>query len=141
MNGMSWRRVGGFAIAIGLAGCASLPEISRTQVVRDVDIEMQLSPEGMTVAPGDEVRWVNLRKEGVLVQIPLLDKDDLTCQSGFDNWSGGMLESVSVEPNETVSLCFKNEAEVLYNVRAQTAVGGGDIILSGVVRVEIPDER
>jgi len=140
MTGMSWQQASVFVISIGLAACAGFPEISRTQTVRDIKIEMQISPEYMTVAPGDEVRWVNLRKEGVLVQIPLLDKDDLSCQSGFDNWRGGMLESVSVEPNGTVSLCFKDAAEVRYNVRAQTAVGGGDLILSGVVRVEVPDE-
>ena len=123
-----------------MVACAGLPEISRTQAVRDIKVEMQLTPEDLTVAPGDEVRWVNVRTESILVQIPKLSEEDLTCQTGFDSWRGEMLESVKVQPNETVSLCFKGDAEVLYNVRVQTAVGGGDLVLPGVVRVVAGDE-
>jgi len=120
---------------LAMSACASLPEISRTQAVHDVNIEAGLSPADLNVAPGDEVRWVNLRKESILVQIAELETDDLACHRGFANWRGKVLESVEVLPNETVSLCFKNAATVLYNVRAQTAVGGGDLVLPGVVRV------
>ena len=137
---VSWRQAGSLAIAVGMAGCASLPGISRTQAVRDIKVAMNLTPEDLTVAPGDEVRWVNMRTESILVQIPKLSAEDLTCQRGFDSWRGAMLESVKVEPNETVSLCFKGDAEVLYNVRVQTAVGGGDLVLPGVVRVFADDE-
>ena len=125
MGGFSWQQAAVFAIAIELTACASLPEISRTQAVHDVKIEMQLSSDDLTVASGDEVRWVNLRKEWIFVQIPLLDADDLRCQSGFSDWRGRMQESVKVGPNETVSLCFKGKGEVRYNIRAQTAAGGG----------------
>ena len=129
------------AIVLGMTGaCASLPEISRTQAVRDIKVEMNLTPEDLTVAPGDEVRWLNLRTESILVQIPKLSAEDLTCQTGFESWRGEMLESVKVQPNETVSLCFKGDAEVLYNVRVQTAVGGGDLALPGVVRVVSDDD-
>ena len=140
MGGFSWQQAAVFAIAIELTACASLPEISRTRAVRDVKLEMQISPDDLTVAAGDEVRWVSLRKEWILVQVPRLDADDLTCQSGFSDWRGRMQESVKVGPNGTVSLCFKDKAEVLDNVRAQTAVGGGDLVFSGIVRVEVADE-
>jgi len=136
----SWRWMGSFAIAVGLTACAGLPGISRTQAVRDIKVEEQISPNDLTVAPGDEVRWVNLRKEPILIQIPKLSAEDLTCQTGFGNWRGQMLESAKVQPNETVSLCFKGKAEVLYNVRAETAIGGGDLVLPGVVRVVVDDE-
>ena len=141
MSSVSWRQAGSLAIALGLMGaCASLPEISRTQAVRDIKVDLNLAPEDLTVAPGDEVRWVNMRTEAILVQIPNLSKEALTCETGFDSGHGGMLESVKVQPNETASLCFKRDAEVLYNVRVQTAVGGGDLVLPGVVRVVADDE-
>lgn len=139
MARFSWQQAGFLALSLGMSACAGLPEISRTQVVRDINVEMQLQPGDLTVAPGDEVRWVNLRKEWVLVQIPELDSDDLLCQNGFSNWRGGMLESVKIEPNETVSLCFRDPAEVLYNVRVQTSVAGGEIVLPGSIRVSESD--
>lgn len=118
-----------------LGGCASLPEISRTQAVHDVEVEDELAPVELYADPGDEIRWVNLRKEPILVQIADLEKDDLECQRGFANWRGALLESIEVEPNETVSLCFKDPGQVRYNVRARTAVGGGDAVLPGLVRI------
>ncbi len=135
----SWVRSGLLAGLFGTAACASLPEMSRTQVVRDIDIEMQLSPSDLYVAPGDEVRWVNLRKEWVLIQIPALVSDDLLCQKGFTDWRGRLMESVKLEPNETAALCFKEPAEIRYNVRAQTAVGGGNLVMPGTVYVEAPE--
>lgn len=128
---------GTMVIAIGcmLGGCASLPEISRTQAVHDVEIEQGLSPARVFAVPGDEIRWVNLRKEPIFVQIADLDRDALACQRGFDDWRGVLIESTEVEPNETVSLCFKEPGQVRYNVRAETAVGGGDAVLPGLVQI------
>jgi plastocyanin len=123
-------------IAFGMAACASLPEMSRTQVVRDIKVETQLQPEYLIVAPGDEVRWVNMRTAVIVVQIANLDSSDLRCERGFSKWSGGMVESVEVQPNETVSLCFKEPGTVLYNVRAETAVSGGRVVLSGTVSID-----
>lgn len=124
---------GAAMIAAGcmLGGCASLPEISRTQAVHDVEVRNGLVPVELYADPGDEIRWVNLRKDPILVQIANLEKDDLACQRGFANWRGALLESIEVEPNETVSLCFKNPGQVRYNVRAETSVGGGDSVLPG----------
>lgn len=128
---------GAAMIAAGcmLSGCASLPEISRTQAVHDVEIRDGLAPVELYADPGDEIRWVNLRKDPILVQIADLDKDDLDCQRGFANWRGALLESIEIEPNETVSLCFKEPGQVRYNVRAQTSVGGGDAVLPGLLRI------
>ncbi len=127
--------VGAVLCAVGLASCTSLPQASRTSAVHDIKVEMELGPENLVVAPGDEVRWVNLRKDWVLIQIPNLNADDLTCQDGFTNWLGQIKESVKVKPDRTASLCFKKPAVVLYNIRAQTALGGGKRVLSGSVKV------
>lgn len=127
-------------MALGMGACASLPGISRTQAVHDINIETQLQPEYLIVATGDEVRWVNMRKVEVVVQIADLDSSDLLCERGFSKWSGGMVESVEVLPNESVSLCFREPGTVLYNVRAETAVSGGRVVLSGTVSVGETDE-
>jgi plastocyanin len=133
---MKFRSIFGVsAVAVGLASCTMLPQASRTSTVHDIKIEMELGPETLAVAPGDEVRWVNLRKSWVLVQIPNLNVDDLICQDGFTNWLGQIKESIKVKPDRTASLCFKKPAVVLYNVRADTALPGGKRVLSGSVKV------
>jgi plastocyanin len=140
MSKDSLLRVGVVIVAVGFSACTSIPEISRTQAIHDVKVEMELSPENVIVAPGDEVRWVNLRKDAIHVQIADLHVEDLSCQRGFANWFGQIQESVRVKPNETVSLCFKKPAVVLYNIRAETALGGGKRVLSGSVKVgNVPD--
>jgi plastocyanin len=135
MSKHSLLRVGVVMIAVGFSACTSLPEASRTGSIKDIKVEMELSPETLQVSPGDEVRWVNLRKEAILVQIPELSRKDLSCQNGFKNWRGRIQESRKVKPNRTVSLCFKKPTVVLYNIRAETAVGGGPRVLSGTVKV------
>lgn len=77
MARFSLQQAGILTISLGMAACASFPGISRTQVVRDLKVEMQLLPHERSVSPGDAVRWVNLRKEWVLVQIPDVDSDPL----------------------------------------------------------------
>jgi plastocyanin len=132
--------VGMTMVAVGFTACTSLPHSSRTSTIHDIKMELELSPERLSVAAGDEVRWMNLRKNSVLVQIPNLHTEDLTCQSGFKNSMGQLRESVRVKPNGTVSLCFKKSGVVLYNVRAQTAIGGGERVFSGSVTVgNVPD--
>jgi hypothetical protein len=119
-----------------LSGCTSLPETTRTASVRDIQITEQLSSDSLIARPGDEVRWVNLRKDQSRVDIPNLKSDDLSCERGFSNWIGFLQESADLKPNETASLCFKNPGIIKYNVRAATALGGGMHILPGTVRID-----
>lgn len=123
-------------LCAGLSACTSLPQTSRTATVHDVKIEEKLSPDSLFVQPGDEVRWINLRKQVALVDIPNLKSEDLSCQREFSNWMGSVSELVELKPNETVSLCFKKPMVINYNVRADTSLGGGRQILPGTVRVD-----
>lgn len=123
-----------------LWGC-SLPQTSRTAAIHDVKIEDSISPDNLLVQPGDEVRWINLRKMNVVIDIPTLTSEDLVCYRGFTNWLGVLRETADLEPNETVSLCFKKPAVVNYNVRSATALAGGKLILPAVVRVGTPLSR
>ena len=135
MIDVSVLRVGAVMLAVGFSACTSLPEATRTAQIHDVNIELQLSEENLSVTPGDEVRWVNLRKDAVNIEIPNLIADDLACQKGFTNWLGKIQESVKLQPNQTASLCFKKPGFVQYNVRAETALGGGKRVFPGSVKV------
>lgn len=121
--------------SIALAGCASLPEFSRTQSVHDIRIENELVPAEISVNAGDEVRWVNMRRDRVTVQIPDLKKKDLLCESGFTKWTGAFHESVSLKPHQSVALCFKQSGLVRFNVRAKTLASGADVVMPGRVMV------
>ncbi len=135
MGKHSFLRVCVVMVAVGVSACTSLPEASRTATVHDVKVDLELSPEQLSVSPGDEVRWVNLRKENIYVQIPDLNIEELSCQKGFTNWLGQIQESVKVNADQTVSLCFKKPAVILYNVRAETTIGGGKRVFSGSIQV------
>ena len=128
-------RVGAVMLAVGFSACTSLPEATRTATIHDANVELELSEENLSIAPGDEVRWVNLRKDSINIEIPNLNAEDLSCQRGFTNWLGQIQESTKLQPDRTASLCFKKPGVVLYNIRAETALGGGKRIFPGSVRV------
>ena len=132
-----WPKLLIVAAVLSLAGCM-LPHTTRTAVIHDVKIDDELSSETLMVQPGDEIRWVNMRKMAVQLDIPNLASDRLSCQRGFRNWMGQIDESVSLQPNETVSLCFKAPTVVHYNVRAETALAGGKKLLPGTLKVGQP---
>jgi plastocyanin len=127
-------------MALGFSACTNLPATSRTSTMHEVKVETKLSPENLSVAPGEEVQWTNLRQEWILIHVPNLYTEDLSCQRGFKNLLSLVWESVRIHPNDSVSLCFKHPGVVLYTVRTQTGVGGGRGTFSGSVRVEhVPD--
>lgn len=124
-------------IGMGQSGCA-LHHTSRTSVVHDVRIDAALSPDNLLVQPNDEVRFVNLRKEEVQVEIPNLKTVDLACERGFTNMVGSLGEIVQLKANGSASLCFKSPATVNFVVRMDTALSGDRKILNGVIKVEAP---
>ena len=127
-----------FVLGAAAYGCTSLPEGSRTAVIQDVKVEEKLSTETIRVNPGDEVRWVNMRKLPVQVEVPSVKSDDLSCQRGFTNWMGFSRDIARLKPNETAALCFKKPAVINYVVRAETSLGGGMQVLPGTITVGNP---
>jgi hypothetical protein len=125
-------------IGMGQYGCMSLPHSSRTAAVHDVKIDEALSADNLLVQPGDEIRWVNLRKQEALIEIPNLKTEDLACQREFSNWMGSVQETIVLKPNESASLCFKKPAVVNYNVRVETALAGTKKVFGGVIKVGTP---
>jgi len=122
------------AIQVVVVGC-TMPSTTRSAIVQDVKIAEDLSPTNLRVHPGDEIRWVNLRKDRVQIDIPNLGEKNLACKRGFANWLGATKETVRVEPNDTVSLCFGEPSLVEYIVRVDSALRGGKQILQGSVNI------
>ena len=137
MNGKQsfWALAVVFTVGMGQYGCTSLPPNSRTAEVLDVRIDEAISVESLQVQPGDEVRFVNLRKEDVQVEIPNLTAEDLTCAREFRNWMGSVGEIVVLKPNASASLCFKKPIVMNYIVRMDTALAGSSKVLKGVLKV------
>lgn len=129
------------SFAFAVLNACSLPHTTRTAAIHDVEIRESLSSDNLLVQPGDEVRWVNLRKDEVRIEIPQLRSTDLACQRGFSAWYGSLREDAVLKSNETASLCFEKPAVINYNVRAETAVAGGRKVFPGVIKVGTPMNR
>jgi plastocyanin len=133
---MPWLTSALAAAAFGLLAVAcSTPSLTRTAIVKDITIAEDISPQTVTAHPGDEIRWVNMRREPVEIDVPMLANRDLACRRGFTNWLGQIRESVMLEQNQTVSLCFSNPTQVNYMVRAETTLPGGRDLMPGSVSI------
>ena len=121
-----------------LAGCGSLPQATRTAVIYDIKFEEHMMPADLTIHAGDEVRWVNFRTLPVMIDIPGLNADMLSCESGFSGMFGGVQEVTKLGPNQSASLCFKTAIVLSYNGRMRSAAPGGMQIEPGTIRVVSP---
>ena len=124
-----------YTALLAIAGCAGVSSTSRSGVIHDVRFEEHMTPANLRVQPDDEVRWVNHRSMPVTVEFLGEALDDVTCQRGFDNLMGRQQEMATVQPNQSVSLCFVNPGTVTYNARMDSAVAGGQMIESGTIYV------
>jgi plastocyanin len=120
---------------LAIGGCAGVSSTSRTGVIHDVRFEEHMTPANLRVQPDDEVRWVNQRSMPVTVEFLGDALDDVTCQRGFDNLIGRQQEMATIQPNQSVSLCFGNPGTVTYNARMDSPVAGGQMIESGTIHV------
>ncbi len=127
------------AVSMALvAGCTSLPQTSRTAVIHEVKFENSLAPADLTVHVGDEVRFVNHRTLPVLIDIPGLNADMMSCDRGFSGMMGGVRELTELDPSKSVSLCFGKPIVISYNARMRSADPGGMKIEPGTIRVVGP---
>jgi plastocyanin len=120
---------------IMMGAACSMPATTRTALVKDVQIADDLKPDSVLVHPGDEIRWVNTRKDSVQLDIPNLANRSLSCARGFTNWLGRTSESVHLKPNQTASLCFSQPTVVHYVVRAESPTSAGRDLMSGSIQV------
>lgn len=98
------------------SGCQSATPPATDIAVRDIQIRDEVDPLSLFAGVGDEIRWRNDREEPVLlVLLETRGATDLSCNKGF-RWFGQFTEHVTIEPHESVSLCFSKPATVRYNV-------------------------
>jgi plastocyanin len=132
--------IGAVLLAI-TAGCATtLPTTTRTGSIHEVKFEERMTPTNLRIAPGDEVRWINQRSEPVTVEFLGSALGEVSCERGFADRSfanpmGRIREETTIQPNDSVSLCFTTVGTVTYNARMQANVAGGETIESGTIRV------
>jgi plastocyanin len=132
---LSIKYITAVATVLLIAGCASLPETTRTGAIHEVRFEEHLTPTSLVAQVGDEIRWVNRRSGPVTLEFLGDALDDIVCQKGFTNIFRRRQESISIAPNETASLCFGRVGVVTYNARMESAVAGGQTIESGTIRI------
>jgi plastocyanin len=124
-----------------LSGCGNLvwsnkppvPETSRTAVVHDVRVSLtDIAPTELRVNVGDEVRFINDRT--LRVRVILIDAGkSLACSKGFN---GHIDQEADIEPGQYASFCFNKLGTVKYMAREQTAVTGGEQVLSAQIQVQ-----
>lgn len=134
---------GALITAAGLlmvTGCSGLPELTRTAVIHEVKIGEHMEPADLTVAAGDEVRWVNQRMLPARVEIPGLKEEMLSCERNFSNFFGRVREVAELSSHETASLCFAKGIVISYNARMKSAGPGGMAIEPGTIRVTGPTQ-
>lgn len=123
-----------WVIVASLGACAG-PTTTRTGAVHDIKIAEGPDPADLIVNPGDEVRWINSRTLPVRVDLVNVKSDDVSCERGFSNFFSSMGESATIKPNETVSACFTKPGVVNYNLRMDSALPGGQVVVPGVIRI------
>ncbi|TKB82015.1 MAG: hypothetical protein E8D44_13010 [Nitrospira sp.] len=122
------------AALVILAACAG-PTTTRSGVVHDIRIAEGPEPADLIVNPGDEVRWVNARTLPLRIDLVNVKSDELSCERKFSNIFGVIQESATIEPNGTASACFAKAGVVNYNLRMDSALPGGKVIVPGIIRI------
>lgn len=123
------------SLVLFVAGCQSMPTVTRTGEVKDIVIWEKLSSAELAVSPGDEVRWINKRTAPVRVVLldPITNKQ-FSCKNNF----GGLMarsDTAKLDTNETASACFRDPGYVRYTVRMESTTPSGEINVPGVVKV------
>jgi plastocyanin len=121
----------------GMGGGNGMPTITRTGEVKDIVIRDTVSPETVTVNPGDEIRWVNKRQGDARVIFLTQVQGQLSCQRGFGGLTGGNINqyTAKLDANQTASVCFKNPTDIKYVVRAVSNDPSGEINFPGSISI------
>lgn len=123
-----------------LSGCSkgmwtnqpTVPETSRTAVVHDVRVSMtDIVPTELSVNVGDEVRFINDKSNPVRIVLIHAGKS-IACNKGFN---GTIDQEADIKPGQYASFCFNKTGAVKYMAREQTAVAGGEQVLSAQILV------
>ena len=126
-----------WALVVLAVGCSSLPNVTRTGIVKDVVIGDQVEPTEVMAKVGDEIRYINKRTGEVKVVFLNEVGDRYSCNNGFGGMFGMMSNrEASLSANEAASVCFNKPGSYQYNVRMEADRPMGARSMSGSVKVE-----
>ena len=130
--------IGGLGLLImasQLFGCiGGLPATSQTGKVEEIVIGTAMAPSEVTLAPGDEVRWVNRQRGPVDIVFLNPIQEQVSCERGFG--VAGVVNATRLAPNKGISLCFAMPGTVRYTVHLDTPTNTGQFNLLGVIHIE-----
>lgn len=125
-------------VLVGIVtGCShpSVPDIKAQ--VRIVEVTDEVTPSVLYAAPGEEVRWTNLRSNPIrLGFLTMRLLDEVGCDHGIKTLFGQMSDLVTIPPGESVSLCFVRRGDLKYNVWLEPDNPRGPITPTATIRVE-----
>ena len=99
------------------AACGHAPMTGPARTVRTIEISNQVSPHVVYASPGEEVRWTNARQNAVRVGfLNMRLMEDHQCQKGMVDMFGQVNDHVTIEPGESISVCFARTGDLRYNV-------------------------
>jgi hypothetical protein len=127
-----------YLVLVGIVtGCShpSVPDIKAQ--VRIVEVTDEVTPSVLYAAPGEEVRWTNLRSNPIrLGFLTMRLLDEVGCDHGIKTLFGQMSDLVTIPPGESVSLCFVRRGDLKYNVWLEPDNPRGPITPTATIRVE-----
>lgn len=127
--------VGLLAMAFLEVGCTGrLPATTQTGKVEEIVIGTTVAPSEVTLAPGDEVRWVNRQQGPVSIIFLSPIEEQVTCERGFG--LAGVANATRLAPNKGISLCFAMPGTVRYTVHLDTPTTAGEFNILGVIHIE-----
>ncbi len=116
-------------------GCiGSLPTTTQTGKVEEIVIGTGVAPSEVTLAPGDEVRWVNRQRGPVSIIFLEPIQGLVSCERGFG--LAGVANATQLAPNKGVGLCFAMPGTVRYTVHLDTPTTTGEFNIPGVIHIE-----
>ncbi|MBX9693778.1 MAG: hypothetical protein K2Z81_15420 [Cyanobacteria bacterium] len=132
------RMIWAYLVLVGIVtGCShpSVPDIKAQ--VRIVEVTDEVTPSVLYAAPGEEVRWTNLRSNPIrLGFLTMRLLDEVGCDHGIKTLFGQMSDLVTIPPGESVSLCFVRRGDLKYNVWLEPDNPRGPITPTATIRVE-----
>ena len=126
--------VGVFLIALLELNCTGLPTVTQTGKVQEIVIGTVVAPSDVTLAPGDEVRWVNRQNGPISIVFLNPIQEQVSCERGFG--LAGVVNATQLAPNKGISLCFATPGTVRYTVHLDTPTTTGQFNVLGVVHIE-----
>ncbi|HET8720497.1 MAG TPA: hypothetical protein VFM24_00615 [Nitrospira sp.] len=100
-----------------VTACGHAPSTEPARIVRTIEIANQVNPQVLYVSPGEEVRWMNARPNAVRVGfLNMRLVEDHRCEKGVVNLFGQPNDLVTIDPGDSISLCFARTGDLRYNV-------------------------